>query len=92
MTGDDLREQIRLEIDLRDGDPVLVRWTSGGSYYRAHAAVVRVNDASIRVRLTERAGPYPLGHDIVVPRILSRDRDSMPRRWSANNCVSHRIG
>lgn len=67
---------------------VQVRWTNCGRYYEARATVVRINGASVRVRLEEDVGDwsdesrvaYPLGREIRVPRVLAAD-------WSYNNGV-----
>lgn len=83
----DFRELCVFDSSLQVGQLVEARWTNCYHFYAAQAAVIRVNEASVRVRLVEdvRAGEpgriaYPAGRELRVPRVLSAG-------WSNNNGV-----
>jgi hypothetical protein len=77
------------ENTLTPGTEVVARWTNNFSYWHARAEIVRVNRASVRVRLVEAIFGaqgqviYPAGREIVVPRCVIS-----ARTWSINNCVA----
>lgn len=77
------------ESGLKPGDEVLARWTNNFCNWAVNAVVVRVNRASIRVSLArevvvEGKTVYPLGHEIVLPRIGARTH-------SVNNTAAPRV-
>ena len=84
-------EQITFEAALQPEQVVEARWTNSHRHYVAKAAVVRINGSSVRVRVVEpvtyeASFPYPIGHEIVVPRATS-PRGWPVREFSANNGV-----
>ena len=87
MNAAEFREVMSFEQGLKEGDEIILRWTNCHSYFEARATVVRVNEKSIRGRLTEevmhrgKVG-YPAGWEISVPRLLDL------RKWSCNNCAA----
>lgn len=86
MTGDEFRKVCDFEVGLKIGDPVLVRWTNCGRYFRAAGTVAKINAKSLRVTLTESVlwgdeYTYPVGREILVPSI-----DNI-RDWSCSNRV-----
>jgi hypothetical protein len=83
----DLRPTIDFDAALAPGQRVEARWTNSHRAFRGAAEVVRVNRASIRVRLLAPVGyggefTYPTGHAIVLPRF---GMHSGMDKWSVNN-------
>lgn len=81
------RDYFRLDAALKPGDTVQARWTNCHSYWSAKATVVRVNRASLRVRLAESITVgaevfYAEGREIVLPR---PGFHSGGAKWSVNN-------
>lgn len=74
----DFEGRIYWEDSLRPGDVVDATWSSCYSVYSGRCEVVRVNRASVRVRLLESVMThrgvvgYPAGHELVIPRFHSR--------------------
>jgi hypothetical protein len=86
MTGDQFRQVIDFENNLRAGHKVRINWTNSGNFLTAKATVVKVNEKSVVVTLDQHVWPdyhggWPVGHRIRVPRIMAM------REWSCNNCV-----
>lgn len=80
----------KFEHELTPGAKVEARWTNSHHYYRAPAEVVRVNKASVRVKLTRpvmfgAAEMYPAGRELVMPRGFNFS--SGTAKWSSNNGV-----
>lgn len=78
----------KFEHELVPGQVVEARWTNSFNYYRALASVVRVNKASVRVKLTQPVmygSTYPAGRELVMPRGFNFS--SGTAKWSANNGV-----
>lgn len=87
MTVDELRAHLAFETSLAPGLPVTVRWTNSSHYWSGTGSIVRVNRATVRVKLAHDVGgpgSYPVGREIVVP-LLSHL--VFPNRWSVNNGV-----
>ena len=70
---------LAFERTLTPGMPVEARWTNSNCAYRAAARVVRVNEKSVRVEITDPAS-YLYGRSIPVPLVMADT-------WSVNNCV-----
>ncbi|HEV8713754.1 MAG TPA: hypothetical protein VGX03_13120 [Candidatus Binatia bacterium] len=84
MTAEEFRRQVEFENGLVPGAVVEARWTNSYNFFVAPAEVVRVNRASLRVRLLRVVkvpgwSEYPAGHGIILPRVWTNER------WSANN-------
>lgn len=83
FTGNDL---MHWEDTLAPGDTITALWTNSYRHYEVEAQVVRVNRASIRVKLTEEIRDYdgrvmyPVGRAITVPRVGNR-------RHGPGNCA-----
>jgi hypothetical protein len=77
-----VNNQIDFERELVPGAVVLACWTSCYRYYSAKAEVVRVNSASVRIRLVEclTGQGYSPGREFSLPRFYAD-------RWSVNNGV-----
>ena len=91
MTGNEMKALGEFEGSLVPGMKVEVRWTNSHRFYRGLAGVVRVNKASVRVRLVEpvavgSGGGYLPGHELVMP--LGYTFNSGAFKWSPNNCVA----
>lgn len=91
ITMDDARAFVTAmdaEAKLKPGDKVIARWTNSGYHFQCPAAVVRLNDKSVRVTLDKEilkyTAPtevlYPAGQSIIVPRMTSTS-------WTINNCA-----
>jgi hypothetical protein len=76
---------VQFNKQLTAGQKVEARWTNSFRYYSGHAEVMRVNQASARVRLLQPVGngAYPLGHVLVLPLPFQSGMD----RWSHSNGV-----
>lgn len=84
MTPDEFKAVRAFEQGLKPGAPVLARWTNCNRHYHAAAEVLRVNNSTVRVRLTAAIeGSYPAGQEIVCPLLVPSRRC----RWSHNNRV-----
>lgn len=85
MTSRELKTVIAFEQALSVGLPVRVCWTNSHNYYRAMATVIKVNKASVRVKLAAVVGGYPAGQEIRVP--LFTPTTLMQGTWSCSNRV-----
>ena len=68
------------------GSRVTVYWTASGRHYVAPGTVSKVNEKSVRVKLskyvpTSLDDGYKEGHEICVPRVLKSGT------WSWSNCA-----
>jgi hypothetical protein len=83
--NDTATDLVQFNKRLSVGQQVEARWTNSFHYYSGRAEVMRVNQASARVRLLEAVGKgsYPLGHVLVLPLPFQSGLD----RWSHNNGV-----
>lgn len=80
MTSHELKQVLDFEAGLKPGDRVLACWTNCHRDYTEIAEVVRVNRASIRIRLVTASDGYGMGQEFPVPRYCAQ-------RWSWNNCA-----
>jgi hypothetical protein len=83
--NDDGIDLVEFNKRLTPGQQVEARWTNSFRYYIGSAEVVRLNRASVRVRLLEAIGEnsYPRGHVLVLPLPFLSGVD----RWSHSNGV-----
>ena len=76
---------VALEKALTVGLEVLARWTNSHCFFKARGKIVKINDKSVKVQLTEQIagvlGNYPVGHVITLPRLGSGT-------WSVNNRIA----
>lgn len=80
MTGTELMQNLEFEAGIKVGDTVVARWTNCYRYYSDVVTVVKVNKSSFRVALSGKIDGYPKGHQIPIPRMMTRT-------WGAPNCV-----
>ena len=85
MTGEEFKELLDFEAELRQGQKVRVRWTNCFNFYEAAATVQKVNRASVVTTLDKPVagsfGGYPAGWKITVPLW------TLKSTRSNNNCV-----
>jgi hypothetical protein len=83
--NDTATDLVQFNRGLQTGQAVEARWTNSFRYYSGRAEVMRVNQASARVRLLQPVGngAYPLGHVLVLPLPFQSGMD----RWSRSNGV-----
>jgi hypothetical protein len=86
MTAEETRIVMEFEDGLTVGQPVKARWTNSGRYFVGRGTISKVNGLSVRVKLTEHVatefyGGYPVGHELVIPKL------GLDTRWSSNNRV-----
>lgn len=82
-----LEQRFLWENGLQEGEEVIANWTNNFSYWSARTEIVRVNRASVRVRLVADVTVdgrlvYPKGRELVIPRCVIQ-----ARTWSQNNCI-----
>jgi len=71
MRDEYLKEYLKALADdgrVAVGDGAVAYWTSCGRHYRGVGTVSKVSAKSLRVRLAEAVGPYPVGFEVRVPR------------------------
>jgi hypothetical protein len=73
----DVRDQLDFERTLIPGSLITARWTWSGGIYAEPAQVLRVNQASVRVRILNG---YLAGRETTMPRMFAN-------KWSLNNGV-----
>lgn len=76
------------ERSLKPGDKVFRRWTWSNDYYAEPAEVVRVNRASIRVRVLSG---YLAGQCVPSPRFCNGTGSFCDTGWSAHNCLTPEV-
>jgi hypothetical protein len=84
-----LIKQMRWESGITLGAVVEVRWTNSNRFYTGKGTIAKLNEATVRVALTEHVpsqigyGGYPVGQEIRVPRSTPKGM----KLWSWNNCI-----
>lgn len=84
----DLKKQMNFEKSIKIGDKVRIHWTNNYSVYAAEAIVSKINQNSVRAKITDailRGDKiiYPANHEIISPLCNLSTID----RWSHNNCI-----
>ena len=85
MSADEFKTWVNWERNLKPGDKVLRRWTWSNGYYSAPAEVVKVNFASVRVRVLSG---YLAGRSVPSPRLWNETGSFRDTGWTPNNCLA----
>jgi len=83
--------QLQYEKTMKLGDEIMMFWSSGSSgHYSGRAKLVKINAKSIRgellgeIRDVNGTVQYPLGKEIIAPRVLSSDWSQITRFEPSN--------
>ena len=85
MSADEFKTWVNWERNLKPGDKVLRRWTWSNGYYSAPAEVVKVNFASVRVRVLSG---YLAGRSVPSPRLWNETGSFRDTGLTPNNCLA----
>ena len=79
MNATQYKEAVDFDQNLKVGQAGVVRWTNCGRYFSAPGIITKLNQKSVKVKLSTAVGDYPLGQVITVPRISNWNG------WTVNN-------
>lgn len=68
----DMIEVMKFDEGLAVGDEVEVRWTSNHDHFAGLATITKLNDCSLKAKLSDAVGSYPAGYVVTVPRLNFR--------------------